>query len=213
MASIVTVAELRSILGVSTSLYSDAYLTDVIDTAEAVILPMLVKYSSPIDVVALQDNVATYYVLGDNNFSAGQSVVVTGVGSPFNGTFTILESSNIDYDSFVLRSNSRIFLDGSYREFNGFFTVSITNANITERKVIPSGLATLSGAATYVGVSAVESAVLAVSVEVFQSRIAPGGQIEGIDFTTVSPYRLGRSLFNRVSGLLGPYIDTDSMVQ
>jgi hypothetical protein len=213
MASIVTVAELRSILGVSTSLYNDAYLTDVIDTAEAVILPMLVKYSSPIDVVALQDNVATYYVLGDNNFSAGQSVVVTGVGSPFNGTFTILESSNIDYDSFVLRSNSRIFLDGSYREFNGFFTVSITNADITERKVIPSGLATLSGAATYVGVSAVESAVLAVSVEVFQSRIAPGGQIEGIDFTNVSPYRLGRSLFNRVSGLLGPYIDTDSMVQ
>ena len=213
MASIVTVAELRSILGVSTSLYSDAYLTDVIDTAEAVILPMLVKYSSPIDVVALQDNVATYYVLGDNNFSAGQSVVVTGVGSPFNGTFTILESSNIDYDSFVLRSNSRIFLDGSYREFNGFFTVSITNADITERKVIPSGLATLSGAATYVGVSAVESAVLAVSVEVFQSRIAPGGQIEGIDFTNVSPYRLGRSLFNRVSGLLGAYIDTDSMVQ
>lgn len=213
MATIVTASELRSVLGVSSSLYNDAYLTDVIDTAEAVILPMLVKYSSPIDVVLLQDNIATYYVLGDNNFSAGQSVVVTGVGAPFNGTFTILESSNLDYDSFVLRSNSRIFLDGSYREFNGFFTVAITNADITERKVIPSGLATLSGAATYVGVSAVESAVLAVSVEVFQSRIAPGGQIEGIDFTNVSPYRLGRSLFNRVSGLLGAYIDTDSMVQ
>jgi hypothetical protein len=213
MASIVTVAELRSILGVSTSLYNDAYLTDVIDTAEAVILPMLVKYSSPIDVVALQDNIATYYVLGDNNFSAGQSVVITGVGSPFNGTFTILESSNLDYDSFILRSNSRIFLDGSYREFNGFFTVALVNTDITERKVIPSGLATLSGASTYVGNAAVESAVLAVSVEVFQSRIAPGGQIEGIDFTQVSPYRLGRSLFNRVSGLLGAFIDTDSMVQ
>lgn len=213
MATIVTPAELRSVLGVSNSLYNDAYLTDVIDTAEAVILPMLVKYSSPIDVVSLQDNVATYYVLGDNNFSAGQSVVITGVGSPFNGTFTILESSNLDYDSFVLRSNSRIFLDGSYREFNGFFTVALVNADITERKVIPSGLATLSGASTYVGNAAVESAVLAVSVEVFQSRIAPGGQIEGIDFTQVSPYRLGRSLFNRVSGLLGAFIDTDSMVQ
>ena len=91
MATIVTVAELRSILGVSVSLYNDAYLEDVIDTAEAVILPMLVKYSSPIDVVALQDNIATYYVLGDNNFGVGQSVVVTGVGAPFNGTFTILE--------------------------------------------------------------------------------------------------------------------------
>jgi hypothetical protein len=213
MATIVTPAELRSVLGVSNSLYNDAYLTDVIDTAESVILPMLVKYSSPIDVVALQDNIGTYYVLGDNNFGVGQSVVVTGVGSPFNGTFTILESSNLDYDSFILRSNSRIFLDGSYREFNGYFTVAITAANIIERKVIPSGLATLSGASTYVGNAAVESAVLAVSVEVFQSRIAPGGQIEGIDFTQVSPYRLGRSLFNRVSGLLGPFIDTDSMVQ
>lgn len=213
MATIVTPAELRSVLGVSNSLYNDAYLTDVIDTAESVILPMLVKYSSPIDTVTLQDNIATYGVLGDNNFSEGQSVVITGVGSPFNGTFTIIESSNIDIEDFIVRSSSRIYLDGAYREFNGYFTVAITAANITERKVIPSGLATLSGASTYVGNAAVESAVLAVSVEVFQSRIAPGGQIEGIDFTQVSPYRLGRSLFNRVSGLLGAYIDTDSMVQ
>ena len=189
MASIVTVAELRSILGVSTSLYSDAYLTDVIDTAESVILPMLVKYASPISAVELQDNVAFYLVLGENNFSAGQSVVITGCGSPFNGTFTISDS------------------------YDALFTIAITNADIAAKNVIPSGLATLSGAATYVGISAVESAVLAVSVEVFQSRIAPGGQIEGVDFTQVSPYRLGRSLFNRVSGLLGAYIDTDSMVQ
>jgi hypothetical protein len=213
MATIVTAAELRSVLGVSSSLYNDAYLTDVIDTAEAVILPMLTRYSSPIDVVSLTDNIATYSVLGDNNFSEGQSVVVTGVGSPFNGTFTILESSNYDQDSFIVRSNSRVFLNGDYREFNGYFTVAITSADIIERKVIPSGLATLSGASTYVGVAAVESAVLAVSVEVFQSRIAPGGQIEGIDFTQVSPYRLGRSLFNRVSGLLGAYIDVETMVQ
>jgi hypothetical protein len=189
MASIVTVAELRSILGVSTSLYSDVYLTDVIDTAEAVILPMLVKYASPISAVELQDNIARYIVLGENNFSEGQSVVITGCGSPFNGTFTISDS------------------------FEDSFSVAITNADITLKNVIPSGLATLSGASTYVGISAVESAVLAVSVEVFQSRIAPGGQIEGVDFTQVSPYRLGRSLFNRVSGLLGAYIDTDSMVQ
>jgi hypothetical protein len=213
MATIVTAAELRSVLGVSSSLYNDAYLTDVIDTAEAVILPMLTRYSSPIDRVSLTDNIATYSVLGDNNFSEGQSVVITGVGSPFNGTFTILESSNYDQDDFMIKSNSRVFLSGDYREFNGYFTVAITSADIIERKVIPSGLATLSGASTYVGVAAVESAVLAVSVEVFQSRIAPGGQIEGVDFTSVSPYRLGRSLFNRVSGLLGPFIDTDSMVQ
>jgi hypothetical protein len=71
MASIVTVAELRSILGVSTSLYNDAYLTDVIDTAESVILPMLVKFASPIDNVMLESNIATYQTLGQNLFTDG----------------------------------------------------------------------------------------------------------------------------------------------
>ena len=189
MASIVTVAELRSILGVSSALYNDAYLTDIIDTAEQVILPMLTRYAQPIDAVELEDNVATFHTLGAHEFSLTQSVVITGCGSPFNGTFTITAVPD-DYE----------------------FSVALTNADILKRNVIPSGLATLSGASTYVGVSAVESAVLVVSVEVFQSRVAPGGQIEGVDFTP-TPYRMGRSLFNRCVGLLGPYIDVESIVQ
>jgi hypothetical protein len=189
MASIVTVAELRSILGVSSALYNDAYLTDIIDTAEQVILPMLTRYAQPIDAVELEDNVATFHTLGAHEFSLDQSVVITGCGSPFNGTFTITAVPD-DYE----------------------FSVALTNADILKKNVIPSGLATLSGASTYVGVSAVESAVLVVSVEVFQSRVAPGGQIEGVDFTP-TPYRMGRSLFNRCVGLLGPYIDVESIVQ
>jgi hypothetical protein len=190
MATIVTASELRSVLGVSSSLYNDAYLTDVIDTAEAVILPMLVKYAEPIYYHERENSVATLYTIDEHNFIVGQSVVITGIGNNFNGTHTITEVNS--YNSF---SYSNIFTDEE------------------KHPVIPSGLATLSSAATYVGVSAVESAVLAVSVEVFQSRIAPGGQIEGVDFTQVSPYRLGRSLFNRVSGLLGAYIDVETMVQ
>jgi hypothetical protein len=190
MATIVTASELRSVLGVSSSLYNDAYLTDVIDTAEAVILPMLVTYATAIDKVSLEDNVATFHTVSIHEFTEGQSVVITGCGTPFNGTRTV----KADPDAYT-------------------FQADITNADILEKNVIPSGVATLSGASTYVGVSAVESAVLAVSVEVFQSRIAPGGQIEGVDFTQVSPYRLGRSLFNRVSGLLGAYIDVETMVQ
>jgi hypothetical protein len=189
MASIVTVAELRSILGVSSALYNDAYLTDIIDTAEQVILPMLTRYAQPIDAVELEDNVATFHTLGAHEFSLTQSVVITGCGSPFNGTFTITAVPD-DYE----------------------FSVALTNADIVKRNVIPSGLATLSGASTYVGISAVESAVLVVSVEVFQSRVAPGGQIEGVDFSP-TPYRMGRSLFNRCVGLLGPYIDVESIVQ
>ena len=190
MPTIITTATLRSTLGVSSSLYNDAYLDDVIDTAEAVILPMLNKFAVGIDAVSLTENVAYFSTTNLNPFTEGQSVVITGCGSPFNGTHTITTSLLND----------------------AAFSVAITNADVISKNVIPSGLATLSGASTYVGNSAVESAVLAVSVEVFQSRTAAGGQIEGVDFAP-SPFRLGRSLFNRVSGLLGPYIDVETMVQ
>lgn len=187
MPTIVTASELRTILGVSSSLYNDAYLNDIIDTSENVILPMLVTYSTRVDKVKLEDNVAYFHTATPHEFSDGQSVVITNCGSPFNGTRTVTIED----------------------EYN--FYADVTNANIVEKYVIPAGTASLSGASTYVGNSNVESAVLAVAVEVFQARTAAGGQIEGVDFT-VSPFRLGRSLFNRVSGLLGAYIDTETMV-
>lgn len=189
MPSIVLASELRAILGVSSSLYNDAYLEQIIDTSENVILPMLVSYSSRIGAVELRDNVAYFYTDTIHEFRAGQSVVITGCGSPFNGTKTVSDDYVDDY----------------------IFSVDITNADILLTNVIPAGTATLSGAATYVGNANVKSAVLAVAVEVFQARTAAGGQIEGVDFT-VSPFRLGRSLFNRVVGLLGPYLDTESMI-
>lgn len=189
MPSIITVTQLRNVLGVSSALYDDAYLADVIDTSEQVILPLLQTYSSPISKVSLDDNVATFTTTLIHEFTEGQSVVITGCGAPFNGTHTVLAGTT---------------------EYT--FKAAITNADILEKNVIPAGAATLSGASTYVGVSAVESAILVVSVEVFQSRTAPGGQIEGVDFAP-SPYRMGRSLFNRVSGLLGGYVDVESIAQ
>ena len=189
MPTIVLAAELRAILGVSSSLYNDAYLNDIIDTAENLILPMLVKYSAPIGSVELESNVATFYTVGEHEFSDGQQVVVAGVSATFNGTRTITEVSD-----------DRLF-----------FRAAITASDVSRFNVIPSGSATLVGAATYVGNPNVESAVLATGVEIFQSRTAAGGQIEGIDLT-ITPYRLGRSLFNRISGLLGPYLDVEAMI-
>ena len=190
MPTIITASQLRSVLGVSSSLYDDTYLNQIIDTSEQVILPMLVTFKSPIEKVSLTDNVATFTTLGIHEFTAGQSVVITGCGTPFNGTRTILDSDL-----------------GAYT-----FQAAITNADVIEANVIPSGVATLSGASTYVGNESVRSAVFVVSVEVFQSRVAAGGQIEGVDFTA-TPYRIGRSLFNRVVGILGPYMDVESMCQ
>jgi hypothetical protein len=188
MPTIITATELRSVLGVSSSLYSDAYLNDIIDTAEGVILPLLTTFTAPIEMVSLTSNVATFTTVGIHEFTEGQSVVISGCGTPFNGTRTV----NADPEPYT-------------------FSANITNADVIEKNVIPSGLATLTGASTYVGNAPVESAIIVVSVEVFQSRTAAGGQIEGVDFSP-TPFRMGRSLFNRVSGLLGAYIDVETMI-
>lgn len=191
MPSIVTAAQLRAVLGVSSSLYNDAYLNEIINTSEAVILPMLVANTSAVNSYKLTDNVAFYYTNREHHFVAGQSVIVTGLPAPFSATVTVVAAS-------------------AYH-----FTAAITNANVTLRDIIPNGTATLSGysaAEIYAGNDAIESAILAVSVEVFQSRVAAGGQIEGVDFAS-TPYRMGRSLTNRVSTLLMPFLDVETVVQ
>lgn len=204
MPAIITVASLRTVLGVSVSLYSNDYLESIIDSAEQVILPLLTANQNAVAAVYLQNNVAYYVTQKPNTFVAGQSVVVTGcVPSTFNGTQTV--TSNY-YDPFP-------YLPFAYPAPYFFFTSAITNSDITFRPVIPAGVAYLSGAdaaTLYANTDAVEQAVTIVSVEIFQSVVAPGGQIEGVDFTP-SPYRMGRSLMNRVMGLLSPYIDVSTM--
>ena len=188
MPTIITAAELRTVLGVSSALYSDAVLNSIIDTAEIVILPLLTTFSAPISKVALTSNVATFTTTVPHEFTEGSSIVIAGCGSPFNGTRTAL---------------------ATITEYT--FEASITNADVLEKNIIPAGTATLTGASTYVGNPAIQQAIIVVSVEVFQSRTAAGGQIEGVDFTP-TPYRMGRSLYNRVSGLLGSYVDVESVV-
>jgi hypothetical protein len=206
MPSIVTASQLRTVLGVSVSLYSDAYLDGIITSAEQVILPLLTANQNAVAAVYLQNNVAYYITQKPNSFVAGQSVIVTGcVPSTFNGTQTV--TSNY-YDPFP-------YLPFAYPAPYFYFTAAITNADITFRPVIPAGVAYLSGAnaaTLYANTEAVEQAVLIVSTEIFQSVTAAGGQIEGVDFTP-SPYRMGRSLQNRVIGLLGNYIDVSTMAQ
>ncbi len=190
MSAIVSASSLRSVLGVSSSLYNDAYLDDIIDTAEGAVLPLLVQNATAVIEYKLLSNVAYFYTRDSHNFVEGQSVVVTKLPAPFSATHTVVKADD------------------------KFFTAALTNADVAIRPIIPNGTATLSGygaASYYVGNSNVESAILAVSVEVFQSRTAAGGQIEGVDFQ-VTPYRMGRGLMNRVIGLLGNLVDTGSMV-
>jgi hypothetical protein len=191
MPVIVTASQLRTVLGVSVSLYSDSYLDEIVNTAEAVILPMLVANTSAVTAYKLDSNVAYYYTQRPHHFVAGQSIIVTGIPAPFSATVTVLKAEEY------------------------YFTAAITNADVTLREIIPTGTATLSGysaADIYATSAPIESAVLAVSVEVFQSRVAAGGEIQGVDFAS-TPYRMGRSLTNRVSTLLQPFLDVETVCQ
>jgi hypothetical protein len=191
MPAIVTASQLRTVLGVSVSLYSDSYLDEIINTSEAVILPMLVANTSAIQSYKLESNVAYFYTQRDHHFVAGQTVIVTGLPAPFSATFTVVSATPYS------------------------FTVALTSSNVTLREIIPMGTATLQGysaADLYATSAPIESAVLAVSVEVFQSRVAAGGEIQGVDFAS-TPYRMGRSLTNRVSTLLQPFLDVEGICQ
>jgi hypothetical protein len=191
MPSIITASQLRSVLGVSSSLYDDNYLNQIIDSAENVILPLLVQNQVSVDAYELKDNVAYFYTSRAHNFVIGQSVIVAGLPAPFSATHTVVKVSDF------------------------YFTAALTNADVTRRPIIPNGTATLSGygaATLYAATPAIESAMYAVSIEIFQSRTAAGGQIEGVDFTG-TPYRMGRSLLNRVSSLIQPYVDVETIVQ
>ncbi len=121
MPSIVTASQLRTVLGVSVSLYSDAYLDEIINTSENVILPMLVANTSAINSYKLESNVAYFYTQRSHHFVAGQSVIVTGLPAPFTATHTVITATEYS------------------------FTAALTSANVTLREIIPMGMATLSG--------------------------------------------------------------------
>ena len=193
MPAIVTAAQLRSILGVSVSLYSDAQLDQIIDSAEQTILPLLTQYQSSVTFANVDDSVIYFTTMRPNYFVPGQSVVVTGAGI-YNATYTVTDDRIEPY----------------------LFTAATNAADRTyPLPFIPNALATLSGgsaAQLYANTPPVENAILVVSVEIFQSITAPGNQIMSDNFQP-APFVLGRSLTNRVIGLLGPFIDVETMCQ
>jgi hypothetical protein len=193
MPAIVTASQLRSILGVSVSLYSDAQLDQIIDSAEQTILPLLTQYQSSVTFANVSDSVIYFTTQRPNYFVPGQSVVVTGAGT-YSATYTVTDDRIEPY----------------------LFTAATASADRTyPLPFIPAATATLSGSSAaqlYASTPPVENAILVVSVEIFQSITAPGNQIMSDNFQP-APFILGRSLTNRVIGLLGPFLDVETMAQ
>ena len=192
MASIITPAELRSALnGVSSSLYSDAVLTEIIDTAESVVGNLLVKWNAPIDKhYSESTTVSTVHTTKPHKFYATQTVAIEGVEAYMNGNKTITEI----VDEFT-------------------FKIATTGATVhlDWRNVIPNGLAAENDLSQYADVAPIESAVLTVSLDVFKARTSAGATQNGLDFVP-APYILGRTIQNRIVGMLGAYIDVEALI-
>ena len=190
---IVTPSELRAVLGVSESLFSDAYLEEIIDSAELTILPMLTANNNAIASYEILDGTITFNTIKRNNFVEGQDIVVTGLGA-VDATYTVDDKSYLPF-SFCADTN--------------------LPDTATTIPVIPSGVAVLDGSSAaelYANAAPVHSAILVVSVEIFQSVTASGNMTSSID-QNPSPFVLGLSLQNRVIGLLSTYIDVETMAQ
>ena len=185
--ALITLAELKSVLGIG-DVYADAIVQGVADSAENIILSYLIFDDVSIKGVSLTDNVARFFCY-DNTFVDGQVLTVSNCGAPFDGSRTVTKSG---YDEYGVT----------------FFEAAITNADVTKRMVIPNGRAVLtSQAALYDATPEVREAALAVAADIWITRTGTLGQ-SGVDFQSPAPYRLGRSMLTRVSGLLGKHLDT-----
>jgi hypothetical protein len=186
--ALITISELKAVLGIG-DIYADSIVQEVADAAENILLSYLIFDDVAINGVQLTNNVARFYCY-DNTFVVGQALTVSGCGSPFNGSRTV---SRVGYDEYGV----------------SFFEAAITNADITKRKVIPNGRALLTSQATMydVGYPEVSEACLAIACDIWITRTGTLGQ-QGVDFQSPAPYRLGRSMLTRVSGLLGKHLDT-----
>jgi hypothetical protein len=185
--ALITLSELKSVLGIG-DIYADPIVQAVADSAENIILSYLIFDDVSIVGASLTNNVARFYC-HDNTFVVGQALTVTGCGSPFNGSRTV---TKVGYDEYNVT----------------YFEAAVTNADISKRQIIPNGRAVLtSQAALYDTTPEVREAAMAVACDIWITRTGTLGQ-QGVDFQSPAPYRLGRSMLTRVSGLLGKHLDT-----
>jgi hypothetical protein len=191
MPALVTASQLRAVLGVSVSLYSDADLNSIIETAEDAIGDFLIQWKVGIDKHYSETTTeSTIHTTRPHKFYETQTIAISGVEAHINGNKTISEI----VDPYT-------------------FKITTTNATVHTdwRNVIPNGIAAENDLSQYDGVDAVEEAVLQISVDVFQSRLAAGGTQQALDYTP-APYRMGRTLLYKVTGLISKYIDSNSQV-
>jgi hypothetical protein len=190
--ALVDLAELKSVLGIG-NLYPDTQVQQVADAASDIVLEFLQRYDARAIAVAAPTTGTLKLTTGRSHaFYVGQALTLAGfTPTAFNGAavVTVVGETTLT----VTRAHAQAAFDDS-------------------RPLVPAGaIYDTAQRARYDTVPEVREAALAVAVDIWQSRVAPGGQLEAVDFTP-GPYRLGRSLLSRVTGMLSRWMDTGSMV-
>ena len=190
-ATYVTVAELRSALGIG-SLYSDSVVEEVCQSAENIISSYLWRNTYNNTGHSNTTNTGTLYFNYDisKEFYIGQTVVVSGNGSKHNGSKTL---TGVGQDT---------------------ITYAITGNNNTAaplHPVNPFGIVTGETYVDYATVPEVREASLMIAVDIWQARQASNAGGISPDFQP-SPYRMGNTLIARVRGMLANHLSPNGLV-
>ena len=213
-ATYVTVAELRSNLGIGT-LYSDATVEECAQSAEDLLNQYLWFNTAPVVGTARSNNVNTLMLANPNAFVTGQTITVNGCGSSFNGTVTITGTTP---PSTSVTNLLPVFMYqyGNANYPNGYSFVQYTKNGADQdfHKVIPYGVATGPDHKTqaYASTPAIREAAMILAVQIWQARQTQQTGSVGMDGISASPYKMGYQLINLVRGLIQPYAAPASLV-
>jgi hypothetical protein len=185
--ALVTVAQLKATMGLG-SLYPDADLQTICDSADAIVLSYLPHNTQLVVAKEATGTTATIYTLDPHHLVVGEVINVENVGAHYNGSATISAVTT--------------------------YSISYVDAQLTtqtKRTVVPYGKVTGPENNTWEDYDAICMAALIIAVDIFQAKTAPSGGAVAVDFQP-SPYKMGISLLSRVKGLLAPYMATGGMV-
>lgn len=213
MADYVTVAELRSALGIG-SLYDDTVLEQACQAAQDVIQGQLWFNSYPIVGAGIYAGTGFLVISANPSFVTGQTVTISECGANYNGTHQITGtypwtagSSTMPWYPYWPYSRAQFPYGWSIIQF------ATNAADENYHLIVPYGkvLITTATATDYSTKPLIREAALEVAIDIWQSRqqsnaggVSPDG--------TMSPYRMGNTLLARVRGLIAPYLSPRGMI-
>ena len=213
MADYVTVAEVRAAIGIQ-DLYSDPDIESVCTAATDLIRKQLWHNEYPIIGVSLYNNYATAVLSAPLPIATGQSVTISGCGSLYNGTKTITgtypwSSGSASFNWWAVWPYVRNSFPNGY----SMIQWSQTHADDNYHLIVPYGkvAVTPTTMTAYETEPLIRLAALELAIDMWQARQQSNAGGISPDFSP-SPYRMGRSLLSRVSGLIAPFISPRGMV-